>query len=231
MGGLLYTHRAADPASLESTEDDVHKALQTGAYALTYNWEGVLPGANDPTKSPAAPHIRVALLPGGEGAKSASVSGAEGWAILAHSKRKAEAWKLLEYMATLAWRKKAAIITGNYPIFTSLYNDQTLQQTIQDFPIYGEQFRYLVTRPQLVSYARTSDILQTYLHRLCSEKSTPRTPWMRPSTRSTRPRPRRKEGFCAPRCHDSPREALQWPHAFGLASFPNGPWALPCWHQ
>jgi ABC-type glycerol-3-phosphate transport system substrate-binding protein len=112
--------------------------------------------ANDPTKSPAAPHIRVALLPGGKGAKSASVSGAEGWAILAHSKRKAAAWKLLEYMATPAWQAKAAIMTGNYPIFASLYNDQTLQQTIQDFPVYGEQFRYLVTRPQLVSYARAS---------------------------------------------------------------------------
>ena len=89
MVELLYTHRAADPASLESTEDDVRKALQTGAYALTYNWEGVLPEANDPAKSRAAPHIRVALLPGGNGAKSASVSGSEGWAILAQSKRKA----------------------------------------------------------------------------------------------------------------------------------------------
>ena len=170
---LLYTHRAADPASLESTEDDVRKALQTGAYALTYNWEGVLPEANDPMKSPAAPHIRVALVPGGSGAKSASVSGAEGWAILTHSKRKAAAWKLLESMATPAWQTKAAIMTGNYPILASLYHDQTLQQTIQDFPVYGEQFRYLVTRPQLVSYARTSDILQTHLHRALLQKSQP----------------------------------------------------------
>jgi multiple sugar transport system substrate-binding protein len=174
MVGLLYTHRAADPASLESTEDDVRKALQTGAYALTYNWEGVLPEANDSTKSPAAPHIHVALLPGGKGAKSASVSGAEGWAILAHSKRKAAAWKLLEHMATPAWQKKAAIMTGNYPILASLYNDQTLQQTIQDFPVYGEQFRYLVTRPQLVSYARASDILQTHLHRALLRKVSPK---------------------------------------------------------
>ena len=171
---LLYTHRAADPASLESTEDDVRKALQTGIYALTYNWEGVLPEANDPTKSPAAPHIRVALLPGGRGAKSASVSGAEGWAILVHSKRKAAAWKLLEAMATPAWQTKAAIMTGNYPIFASLYHDQTLQQAIQDFPVYGEQFRYLVTRPQLVSYARTSDILQTHLHRALLRKVSPK---------------------------------------------------------
>jgi multiple sugar transport system substrate-binding protein len=174
MVDLLYTHRATDPASLESTEDDVRKALQTGAYALTYNWEGVLPEANDPTKSLAAPHIRVALLPGGKGVKSASVGGAEGWAILAHSKRKAAAWKLLEYMATPAWQKKAAIMTGNYPIFASLYHDQTLQQTIQDFPVYGEQFSYLVTRPQLVSYARASDILQTYLHRALLRKVNPK---------------------------------------------------------
>jgi hypothetical protein len=118
MVELLYTHHAADPASLESTEDDVRKALQTGTYALTYNWEGVLPEANDPAQSWAAPNIRVSLLPGGNGAKSASVSGSEGWAILAHSKRKAAAWKLLEYMASPVWQTKAAIVTGNYPILT-----------------------------------------------------------------------------------------------------------------
>ena len=70
MVDLLYHHRVADPASLESTEDDVNRMLQTGAYALTYNWEGVLPEANDPRKSRAAPHIRVALLPGGAVSKA-----------------------------------------------------------------------------------------------------------------------------------------------------------------
>jgi len=174
MVELLYTHHAADPASLESTEDDVRKALQTGVYALTYNWEGVLPEANDPTKSRAAPEIRVALMPGGNGAKSASVSGSEGWAILAHSKRKEAAWKLLEYMTSPAWQTKAAIMTGDYPILSSLYNDLELRKTIQDFPVYGEQFKYLVTRPQLVSYARASDILQRHLHRALLRKVSPK---------------------------------------------------------
>ena len=40
--------------------------------------------------------------------------------------------------------------------------------------MYGEQFRYLVTRPQLVSYARTSDILQTHLHRALLRKVSPK---------------------------------------------------------
>jgi multiple sugar transport system substrate-binding protein len=171
---LLYEHRAADPASLECIEDDVRRALQTGMYALTYNWEGVLPEANDPAKSLAAPHIRVALLPGGSAGKSASVSGAEGWAILTHSRRKAAAWRLLAYMASPDWQRNAAIMTGNYPILASLYHDRTLQQAIQDFPIYGEQFEYLVTRPQLVSYTQISDILQTHLHRALLRKVSPR---------------------------------------------------------
>ena len=45
---------------------------------------------------------------------------------------------------------------------------------IQDFSVYGEQFNYLVTRPQLVSYARTSDILQTHLHRALLRKVSPK---------------------------------------------------------
>jgi multiple sugar transport system substrate-binding protein len=122
MVDLLYPHKVADPASLESTEDDVRRMLQIGTYALTYNWEGVLPEANDPRKSRAAPHIRVALLPGGQGVRSASVNGAEGWGILAQSRRHEAAWKLLEHMASPAWQKKAALIAGDYPILASLWH-------------------------------------------------------------------------------------------------------------
>jgi multiple sugar transport system substrate-binding protein len=174
MVELLYTHKAADPASLECTEDDVRKALQTGVYALTYNWEGVLPEANNPAKSKAAPSIRVALLPGGTDVKSASVNGSEAWAILAHSQHKAAAWKLLRYMASPSWQKRAAMITGNYPILASLYDDPELLQQIRDFPIYGEQFRHLVVRPQLVSYAQASDIIQKHLHRALLQKTGPK---------------------------------------------------------
>src|SRR5690242_864499 len=48
MVDMLYKYKAADPASLEYTESDVQKAFRTGTYALTYNWEGDLPGDNDP---------------------------------------------------------------------------------------------------------------------------------------------------------------------------------------
>jgi multiple sugar transport system substrate-binding protein len=174
MVDLVHTHAVADPASLESTEDDVRKALQTGVFALTYNWEGVLPEANDPAKSRAAPHVRVALLPGGPSVRSASVNGSEGWAIVAYSKRKPAAWTLLDYMAGPAWQKKAAFITGNYPILSWLYNDAELQQKIQDFPIYGAQFKYLVTRPQWVSYAQASDVIQQYLHKALLRQLSPK---------------------------------------------------------
>ncbi|MBM3224063.1 MAG: extracellular solute-binding protein [Candidatus Tectomicrobia bacterium] len=174
MVDLLYHHHVADPASLESTEDDVRKMLQTGTYALTYNWEGVLPEANDPQKSQAAPHIRVALLPGGSGVTSASVNGAEGWAILTQSKRQEAAWKLLEYMASPAWQKKAALTAGDYPILASLYHDPELQQHMQDFAIYGEQFKYLVARPQLPDYAQKSDLIQRHLHMALLRQVSPR---------------------------------------------------------
>jgi len=174
MVDLLYQHKVADPASLEFAEDDVNKMLQTGAYALTYNWEGVLPEANDPRQSRAAPHIRVALLPGGRGVKSSSVNGAEGWAILVQSRRQEAAWKLVEYMASPAWQKKAALIVGDYPILTSLYNDPELQKNVQDFAIYGEQFKYLVVRPQLPDYARKSDIVQRHLHAALLRRVSPK---------------------------------------------------------
>ena len=174
MVDLLYTHKVADPASLEFTEDDVRKSLETGTYALTYNWEGVLPEANQADKSKAAPNVKIALLPGGAGVKSSSVNGSEGWAITAASKNKDAAWKLLEYMASPAWQKKAAVVAGDYPILSSLYTDPELQKNVQDFAVYGEQFKYLAVRPQVAGYAQKSDIIQKHLHEALLQKASPK---------------------------------------------------------
>jgi multiple sugar transport system substrate-binding protein len=174
MVDMLYTHKAADPASLEYTEDDVKKALETGNYALTYNWEGTLPEANDSSKSKAAPNIKIALLPGSKDVKSSSVNGSEGWAILKVAKDKDAAWKLLQYMASPAWQKKSAVINGDYPILASLYSDPDLQKQVQDFPIYGEQFKYLAVRPQVPNYTQASDIIQKHLHEALLQKASPK---------------------------------------------------------
>ena len=173
MVDILYTHKAADPASLESSENDVLRALETGTYALTYNWEGTLPEANDPAKSKAAPNVRIGLLPGSKDVKSSSINGSEGWAILANAKRKDNAWKLLEYMVSPAWQKKAALTIGDYPVLSSLYSDPELEKSIPDFALYGEQFKYLALRPQVPGYAQKSDIIQRYLHEALLQKTTP----------------------------------------------------------
>ncbi|MEO7913475.1 MAG: extracellular solute-binding protein [Roseiflexaceae bacterium] len=164
MVDLLYTHKAADPASLEYTEDDVKKAFFTGTVALTYNWEGSLPDGNDPAKSKAAPNVKIGLLPGTADVKSSSINGSEGWAILKTAKNKDAAWKLVEYMVSAAWQKKSAILHGDYPVLSSLYSDPDLAKNVQDFAIYGEQFKYLAVRPQVANYTQVSDIIQKHLH-------------------------------------------------------------------
>jgi multiple sugar transport system substrate-binding protein len=140
---------------------------------LTYNWEGTLPEANDPAKSQAAPHVRIALLPGSQGVKSSSVNGSEGWAILAGAKHKENAWKLLEYMISPAWQKKAALTIGDYPVLSSLYSDPELLKHLEDFPLYGEQFKYLAVRPQVPGYAQKSDIIQRYLQEALLQRMPP----------------------------------------------------------
>ncbi len=173
MVDLLYTHKAADPASLENTEAEVLRALKTDKYALTYNWEGTLPQANDPAQSQAAPHVKVGLLPGSQHVKSSSVNGSEGWAILTGAKHPENAWKLLTYMISPAWQKKAAITVGDYPVLSSLYRDPELLKHFDDFALYGEQFNYLTTRPQVPGYAQKSDIIQRYLQEALLRKMSP----------------------------------------------------------
>ncbi|HJZ49321.1 MAG TPA: extracellular solute-binding protein, partial [Roseiflexaceae bacterium] len=174
MVDMLYTHKAADPASLEYTESDVLKALETGTVALTYNWEGTLPEANDPSKSKAAPNIKIDLLPGSKDVKSSSVNGSEGWAMLKVAQNQDAAWKLLEFMVSPAWQKKSAVINGDYPVLSSLYNDPDLQKNVQDFPLYGEQFKYLAVRPQVPNYTQVSDIIQKHLHEALLNKASPK---------------------------------------------------------
>lgn len=174
MVDMLYTHKAADPASLEYDETSVMHAFETGTVALTYNWEGTLPEANDPSKSKAAPNVKIGLLPGSKDVKSASVNGSEGWSILKGAKNKDAAWKLLEYMASPAWQKKAAIVAGDYPILSSLYSDPDLAKQVLDFPIYGEQFKYLAVRPQVTNYTQASDIIQKHIHEALLQKASPK---------------------------------------------------------
>jgi multiple sugar transport system substrate-binding protein len=174
MVDLLYTHKAADPASLEYTEDDVKKAFFTGTVALTYNWEGSLPDGNDPSKSKAAPNVKIDLLPGSADVKSSSINGSEGWAILKNAKNKDAAWKLLAYLVSPAWQKKSAVIHGDYPVLSSLYSDPDLQKNVQDFAIYGEQFKYLAVRPQVANYTQASDIIQKHLHEALLQKASPK---------------------------------------------------------
>ena len=174
MVDMLYKYKAADPASLEYTESDVQKAFRTGTVALTYNWEGDLPDDNNPDKSKAAPNVKVGLLPGSADVRSSSVNGSEGWAILKQAKHKDAAWQLLQYMASPAWQKASALQAGDYPILSSLYSDPDLQQKVQDFPIYGEQFKYLAVRPQVPGYAQKSDIIQKHLHEALLGKVSPK---------------------------------------------------------
>jgi len=134
----------------------------------------VLPDGNDPAKSKAAPNVKIDLLPGSADVTSSSVNGSEGWAILKNTTNKDNAWKLLEYMASPAWQKKAAVIAGDYPILSSLYSDPDLAKQVQDFPLYGEQFKYLATRPQVANYAQASDIIQKHMHEALLQKVDPK---------------------------------------------------------
>ncbi|HEU5086637.1 MAG TPA: extracellular solute-binding protein, partial [Roseiflexaceae bacterium] len=126
-------------------------------------------------KSQAAPNVKIALLPGSADVKSSSVNGSEGWAILKNAANQDAAWTLLEYMASPAWQKKAAEIAGDYPILSSLYNDPDLQKNVEDFALYGEQFKYLAVRPQVPNYAQASDIIQKHLHEALLQQTDPKS--------------------------------------------------------
>jgi len=105
MVDLLYTHKVADPASLEYDENNVKLALETGTVALTYNWRAC---CRRPTTRPSRrrrPTSRSTCC-GQQGCEERQRQRLGGLADPEKRQNKDAAWKLLEYMASPAWQKK-----------------------------------------------------------------------------------------------------------------------------
>ena len=152
-----------NPASLESTYEEVRRTFSQGASLFSVNWAYQLNLANDPAESQIVGDAIVTLMPG-EQETSATINGGMGLAIMKASQNPDKAWEYIQFLSSKDVQKRYA--QNALPIWKSLFNDPALLEAQpavaqeQDFVnVSKQQYAFLRNRPIVPYYSETSEII------------------------------------------------------------------------
>lgn len=146
-----------NPASLESTYEEVRRTFSQGASLFSVNWAYQLNLANDPAESQIAGKAELALMPG-EALPSATINGGMGLAVMADSKHPEEAWTYIQFLSDKDVQKRYA--QNALPIWISLFDDPELVEMQPVLVSVSKgQYEYLENRPIVPFYSETSRVL------------------------------------------------------------------------
>jgi multiple sugar transport system substrate-binding protein len=152
-----------NPASLESTYEEVRRTFSQGNSLFAVNWAYQLNLANDPAESQIVGAAIVDLMPG-QVETSATINGGMGLAVMADSENPEAAWDYIQYLASKDVQKRYA--QNALPVWKSLFDDPELQEMQpevakeQNFiEVSKKQYEYLRNRPIVPFYSETSEIV------------------------------------------------------------------------
>jgi multiple sugar transport system substrate-binding protein len=162
-----------NPASVSDLEGDVLNVFNSGKAAFALNWLFMYDVANfDTTQSQVTGKVGITTIPVFQGMagtlKSASVDGSSGFSVAATSPNVDAAWKYVEYLNSEAVQMKYS--AKQLPIWSTAYegaNLKTLEAATRSNPVtvpmFAEQFKYAVLRPNISYYMEGSTDLQLAL--------------------------------------------------------------------
>jgi multiple sugar transport system substrate-binding protein len=155
-------------------EEQTRFAFQNGQAAFMRNWPYARPLLADPGSSAVAGRFAIAAMPAGEGGHATAALGGSVLAINAFSRRKAAAWKVLQFLLAPEQMIERARVTGQYPPRRDLYDRAELGDALQaDTSSLRGILDAAVSRPATPVYSELSDILQVALHRALSGQQDP----------------------------------------------------------
>ncbi|MBD3308861.1 extracellular solute-binding protein, partial [candidate division KSB3 bacterium] len=147
---------AVDPASLNSTDHEVVRALAAGTRTFGFLTDYNLKTLNDPESSTQAGLIKMALVPGNEEVRSGTTSLIRFYGITENCDQKENAWKLVEFLGgkdesgEYFVGKKWALKFGLGFVQQPLFDDQEVAESIKEWgdpEVLREQDKYAVARP------------------------------------------------------------------------------------
>ena len=159
-----------NPASLESTYEEVRRSFEQGNSLFSVNWTYQLGMANDPKDSQIAGKAKIALMPGEKG-PSVTINGGMGLSVMADSKNPDQAWQYILYLSSKDVQKRYA--QSALPIWMSLFKDPDLIKSQPDLiTLSQEQYKYIQNRPIIPFYSETSKIMSRELQLALTNKET-----------------------------------------------------------
>ena len=142
------------------TPDTVNE-FKAGQVIFAVNWGFAWDRFKDDKDSTVQGKVGVMALPAMPGGKSATCVGGWQWAVSAFSKHKAEAAKLVKYMAEPAASKFLATEGSLLPTYQSVYTDADV---VRQVPWFKDAANVVIagkSRPMSKDYGQVSDIIRT----------------------------------------------------------------------
>lgn len=164
MHDLIHVYKISPPNTFtEMKEEEVRQSFQRGDALFERNWPYAWK-LHQADNSPVKGKVGIAPLPHFEGGESASTLG--GWhiGISKFSDKKAEAWKLIQFILSYETQKKFALNLGWNPGRKDVYNESEVVKALPHLTILKEVFENAVSRPNLPYYNQVSEIIQRYVN-------------------------------------------------------------------
>ena len=154
------------------TPDTVNE-FKAGQVAFAINWGFAWDRFKDDADSQVKGKVGVMPLPAMAGGKSATCVGGWQWAVSAFSKNKAEAAKLVQFMASASSSKFLAEQGSLLPTIQSVYTDADVTKAVPWFKDAAPVVMAGQARPMSARYGEVSDAIRTTASAILARTKTP----------------------------------------------------------
>jgi len=150
-----------DPFALGDRHvNDVIVAFMQGRAAMMMTWSSAFPLLTDPAISTVAADVGMAILPAGA-AGSASIDGADAWAIGGRTWVVDKAMSLIQLYLDPRAQRQLCLTTGALPVRLSVLEDPAVIEAAPQAAVVREQMRYPYDNFLTPNYAVVTAVLGT----------------------------------------------------------------------
>ncbi len=169
MHGLIWKYRISPPnTASELIEKSSRNLFQQGRSLFLRDWTSVW---NLNRKDPSMRgKVGLSQLPRFPDGRPTPVYAGWHLTINAHSKKKAEAWKLVNFLTSRRTQKKLAIHLSWAPTRNALYRDTGLLQRLPFLSVIEASFYNIQIRPNFPYYQRISNVIQKQINKVLSNQ-------------------------------------------------------------
>ena len=154
------------------TGDTVNE-FKAGQVLFAINWGFAWDRFKDDADSQVKGKVGAMPLPAMAGGKSTTCIGGWQWAVSAFSKNKAEAAKLVRFMASPEASKFLAVEGSLLPTYSSVYTDADVIKAVPWFKDAGAVVVAGKSRPMSRDYGQVSDVIRTTTSAVLARTKTP----------------------------------------------------------